>query len=134
MNPYGGAFWGPLAEPQGTRKKNLAIMKTVVHTSRTTKYHPGKHLKRFRTFVLSFVKRKGEIWVRGHDRCLLLCRGRGYQNPLKTIKNHKKPSKRVKIHQKQYKNQETQKYVKLYGTMGVARLQQGRNIRKVVQQ
>jgi hypothetical protein len=109
-------------------------MKTVVHTSRTTKYHPGKHLKRFRTFVLSFVKRKGEIWVRGHDRCLLLCRGRGYQNPLKTIKNHKKHQNASKSIKNNIKNQETRKYVKLYGTMGVARLQQGRNIRKVGQQ
>jgi hypothetical protein len=84
--------------------------------------------------VLSFVKQKGGIWVRGHDRCLLLCRGRGHQNQSKSIKIHQKASKTIKKHQNPSKNQETQKYVKLYGTVGVTRLQQGRNIIKVGQQ
>jgi hypothetical protein len=84
--------------------------------------------------VLSFVKQKGGIWVRGHDRCLLLRRGRGHQNQSKSIKIHQKASKTIKKHQYPSKNQETQKYVKLYGTVGVTRLQQGRNIIKVGQQ
>ena len=52
----------------------------------------------------------------------------------KPIKKHQNQSKSIKKHQNPSKNQETQKYVKLYGTVGVTRLQQGRNIIKVGQQ
>ena len=45
-----------------------------------------------------------------------------------------KSEKSTKKHQKALEFQEIWKYVKLHGTTGVARLQQGRNIRKVVQQ
>ena len=66
--------------------------------------------------------------VRGHDRCLLLCHGRGLQNQQKIPQNTENPLKSIK---KLKKFEKTLKCADLHKHTGAAHLKQCRNTTKL---